>query len=124
MRHTNNPWTTLENGQRYKLHQAIKNEFNYSAGKRTVFVHEDISGATAKAVEAVKKLREQFGYNVQITIGGIKPGATVRVSWEWKTGIDKKYILDAVNGKWATITPLQGRWRRPRNHMAKNIFEV
>lgn len=124
MRHSTNPWTEQENNQRYKLHQAIKQEFNYSPGKRTIYVSEDINGVSGRASTAVKKLRETFGYNVQITIGEIKVGATVRVSWEYSQGIDKKYRLDAVDGKKATITPLRGRWRKPRVHSIKNIYEV
>lgn len=127
MRHTTNPWTALENRQRYKLHQAIKKEFNYSPGKRTIYIeakeNEGIP-CSAKAADALLKLRNIFGYTLQAIIGGIRIGATVRVGWEWKTGVDKKYRLDAVEGKKATITPLNGRWRKPRQHNIKNIFEV
>lgn len=124
MRHTTNTWTTRENRQRYKLHQAIKREFRYSPGKRTIYVSEDINGVSGTASAAVKKLRETFGYNVQITIGEIRVGATVRVSWEHKTGVDRKYGLEAADGKCATVTPLNGRWRKPRKVNIKNIFEV
>jgi len=53
-----------KNRRRYYLHQRIKNDFKYSAAKRTVFVKWDYDIRTPHLLE----LRDKFNYNIQTEI--------------------------------------------------------
>ncbi|MDN3672645.1 hypothetical protein QWY99_06200 [Flavobacterium branchiarum] len=55
---------TPEQNRRYKLHQKIKERFEYYAKKRTVIIPHDYN----LECEFLKELRDKFRYNIQYSI--------------------------------------------------------